>query len=198
MPQKSQPFGATLIAGGLVFPFHVWFKPERFGDVDVAHAWMDTGTIYGQRNRPALNLPMLVDYFWMRCTLGGTSHTASAQETYVLAQLTPHARGNGSQRVLPDARWARFGRLVTSRKDAAEEVERLLRSAAAAHDPVGHALSMREFRDCSANALDCPRYKPAAIKAYHDVAGPFLARAENGWRRGGRPAWTPPSMRGRR
>lgn len=177
MALKCDPFGETLTAGGLEFPFDLWFKPERFGEVDVAHMWMHTGTLYGQRKRPARNLRMLMDYFWMRCTLAGTSDTRSAQETYVLAHLAPHARGNGSQRVLPDARWARAGRMQSTKADEAADLESLLEPAQRSRDPGCRALTMREFRDRSADALACPTYEDDVKEAYGDVAGPFLDEA---------------------
>src|SRR4051794_541624 len=100
MACDCRPFIEVLKPGKLKFPFHLWFKPARYGEHDMAHFWMDAASPYGQRGRAGVNHAMLIDYFLYRCALGGTAGRRANQETFLLAGLVPLARGNGSQRVL--------------------------------------------------------------------------------------------------
>ena len=91
------------------FRFHLCRKPVQFGPFAFDHWWMNTSTLYGQRNRPACNQDAVIDCFWAKCMQQGSVFDDQVQETFILAKLLPHARSNGSRKVFVDCHPTRQG-----------------------------------------------------------------------------------------
>ena len=179
-------FIAEMSVADVGFRFDLWGRETRLGDgadaLEIDQVWMDTRTLYPQRNRSAPNFGPVTDYFWARCQAAAEVAPAQ-QDIYLLAKLLPHARANGSRRVLPDAVPSRAAKHGVggggNRTDDDVAMADIFEAAvsAAAWRP-GFGLGSVEFRDRTADALGCPRYHemPALRAAYEQFTGGWLAR----------------------
>lgn len=175
-------FDIEVPIGPLGFRFQLWGREIHLGEgtacVEIDQLWMDTASLYPQRNRYAANFVPITDYFWARCHAAGPV-TPAQQDIYLLAKLLPHARAHGSRRVLPDAilsRTVKRGRSAALPPSAADELEQIL-ATAIRHPAFG--LGSVEFRNRAADALGCPRFdeQPDVRAAYEHFVGDWLARA---------------------
>jgi hypothetical protein len=162
----------TLEVGGVDYPVSLLRKRETLGTVAVDHWWIDTRTLYGQRNRAQVNLRAVVDIFWALCRHHGTAAEPDVQEAYLLARLLPSTRTNGSRRVFNDARVSppRGPRAGDKSRDAAG-LELILKQASPDH------LTFHEFREKTAGVLGPPRLTPDEAKLYKAFTADFLGAA---------------------
>lgn len=161
-----------LEVGGRGFRFALCRKAERMGAVAIDHWWMDTATLYGQRNQPAANLDPIVDSYWALCRHHGTDAEASVRESYVLAKLLPRARSHASRRVFNDAHLFSRGRATrTARARAIEDLERLLGTGR------DDRLTPREFKEETAKVLGPPRPDGPVAERYEQFAAELLGES---------------------
>jgi len=172
-------FIERLEAGGLGFVFHLCYKPVQLGEVHAGQFWMDTRTIYGQRQTLAINLQPMADYFWTRALLAGTNTDAAVQESYLLAHLAPHVRGTASQKVLVDARLRRPGNPAALKHREAEELEELLSKAQRQPREPDRQLTMLDFYRKTAGILGMPNLSESEVAAYREVSETLFADARN-------------------
>ena len=160
------------------FPFELWRKAARFGDVPIDQWWMPAQTVYGQRNNNAINSANLVGYYWALCLREGTVFEDSVQETYILASILPLVRSTGGRRVFADAQPYRRASGAPLRTVAAELQELLETSR-------GFELSTLAFHEHVMNTLGPPEYEPEVHTACQEFSAQLLGEAREALEREG-------------
>jgi hypothetical protein len=155
----------TLFAGGLGFAFSLCAKPEEFAGISIAHFWMDTRSIYGQRNTPAVNLRPMADYFWMRCLLERRHTHPAQQEIYLLALLCPHVRSHGGNRVVAESRARRS---ASTKREQVDALEALLKTSPRTRKGESDQLTMQQFHQRT-EAILGSSYGVAELAAYREI-----------------------------
>jgi hypothetical protein len=95
-----------VMVGSSRFVFTLCRKAEELGGVPVDHWWMPATELYRQRaqgRQRGGNHKAVTEGFWALCRQAGTHHEADVQESYLLGNLLPHARSQGSRRVFVDS-----------------------------------------------------------------------------------------------
>lgn len=163
------------------FSFELCRKQVRFDGVPVDQFWMEVPSLYGQRGRQARNGDVVVEYFWSQCLKAATVFDENVQESYILANLLPYARSNGSRRVFDDAVLTSAKRLGEKREDQIADLDRQL---AASQDDL---LDIETFYSKTANLLGPPDFGPNAINAYQELADELLGEGRRALEDWGRP-----------
>src|SRR5262249_18699722 len=110
-------------------------KAEQLGPVTVDQWWMRTTALYRQRvqrRRKRGNYEAVTEAFWALCCHEGSHRERDVQESYLLAQLLPYTRSQGSRRAVADA--CRGGRTKVARQQrelAVQELNQMLQSSRA-------------------------------------------------------------------
>jgi hypothetical protein len=159
--------GEILSAGGLQFGFGLCAKPEQFGNQHVAHFWMPTKSLYGQRNTPAPNLEPLANYFWTRCLLERTHSNPDNQEIFILARLCPLVRSHAAQRIGTDAR-SRRKNPTTSAK-MIESLDEILRTPPNPAKGESDCLTPQEFHEQTLPSLS-RSHGAQELEAYREIS----------------------------
>lgn len=145
------------------FDFELCRKQFQYGDVPVDQFWMNHGTLYGQRGSAARNQQSIVDYFWLMCRQAGTAGDREVKNSYMLLNLLPRARSNGSRRVFEDAKLSRSPLGQGSRhKVLANLNERLSTSAS-------EEIELPAFRAHTAALLGPPEYSAEVHRRYYEM-----------------------------
>ncbi len=142
------------------FQFDLCQKRTVLGDVNIDQFWMHQHGLYGERNQESRNRRAIIDYFWALCMRHGTILEQAVRESYLLAELLPYARSNGSRRVFADATLTRPEHMGERNEEVVAELERLLQASR------DKELSKIAFRDHTANLLGPPEYEPQVWERY--------------------------------
>jgi hypothetical protein len=157
------------------FVFALCRKAERMGTVPVDHWWMPATELYrqrGQRRRRGGNHAAVTEVFWALCRREGTHHEPDVQESYLLSQLLPYARSQGSRRIFADAYLESRGQAAGSARQAARaELEEMLRASQ------GEGLTRLTFQRKTGEALGPPELTPEAMQAYLEFCEAFFGSA---------------------
>lgn len=160
------------------FPFHLYRKQAAMGEVAVDQLWMDTGTLYGQRQRPASNQESIINCWWAMCMEHATVFEDDVQESYILAKLLPFARSNGSRRVFVDSIPERRG----NRRAVGQSIATLETRLAASCDD---EMDTVEFRDQTAELLGPPLYPEEVQIRYREREAELLGEGREALEREG-------------
>ena len=153
------------------FRFNLCRKPVQLGALAFDHWWMNTATLYGQRNRPSPNQDSVIECWWAICMQRATVFDDAIEESYILAKLLPHARSNGSRKVFVDCHPTRQG----GRKELAESVATLDKRLAEGRD---EQMDKLEFRNRTADCLGPPIYPQEVQDRYFQLSAELLAEAK--------------------
>lgn len=157
---------ATRLRGRLSFALHR--KASLFGDVPVDQFWFPRPSLYGQRKQIGPNYHTIVNCFWARCMREGTVLQDEIQDSFILANLLPFARSNGSRRVFKDAMIDRPVHLMQRTSDLVEQLDqRLAQSRAQETD-------LQAFRSQTAILLGPPEYLEEVWQRYREMAAKLL------------------------
>jgi hypothetical protein len=157
---------------GRVFRFKLCRKAGLLGPVPIDHWWMDLRTLYGQRNRPAINHDAIVDYYRALCRHHGSDDEIQVRESYVLAKLLPRVRSHASRRIFKDAYLFTRGPATWDVRDrAVADLEVLLQAGG------DHRLAARTFRDETAKILGPPRLGQVVAACYEQFTTELLSEA---------------------
>lgn len=173
------PFTPVAEITPLLFRFQLCRKRTVLGEVSIDHFWMDTGSLYGQRKRRAVNLKPVVEYWWAVCKEHLTIVHEPVQESYILANLLPYARSHGSRRVFADAmpRYGKHGR-EPLRKEI-EELEGLLAASRT------EQIDIVRFRDVTASLLGPPDYPDEVRQRHQRLSDQLLGEGREALQRDG-------------
>ena len=152
------------------FRFNLCRKPIQLGPLAFDHWWMNTSTLYGQRNRPASNQEAVIDCFWAKCMEQGSVLDDMVQESYILAKLLPHARSNGSRKVFVDCYPTRQG----GRKEMDESVANLNARLAESRN---QEMDMLDFNRGTADLLGPPAYPQEVQDRCFELSQELLCEA---------------------
>lgn len=152
------------------FSFALQQKRVDFAGVEFTQYWMDQRQVYADRKRSQSLHRDLVDCYWAICMREGTVFDDGVQESYILANLLPSARSNGSRRVLLDSTPTRVEKSKQNRKDLVDELNALLKSS---HD---QAMTLVDFRDTTANAIGPPLYPNDTVSLYREFEQELLVK----------------------
>ncbi len=146
-------------------------KVATLGDVVIDQFWMPIHTLYGQRNRRAVNQQPIVDFWWAVCGDKGSRDEKPVQEASLRAKILPHARSNGSRRVFLDS----FQTVPTERRKLiqawiAELDQRLSVSRFEEYDE-------EAFRDATADLIGPPIYDDSVQQRHAEVADRLFREA---------------------
>jgi len=137
-------------------------KATRLGGVEIDQFWMPIWSLYGQRNTAATNQAPLIKIWWDWCGREGFQQDRDIHETYLLAKILPHARGNGSRRVFADAILNPSERRSELRAWISE-LEPLLASSQ------NEEIDEIEFKNSTADLIGPPEYDPAVFDCYKEM-----------------------------
>jgi len=147
-------------------------KATRLGSVEIDQFWMSTQTLYGQRNQAAVNQSPILNFWWDWCGRVGSQQDRDIRETYLLAMILPHARGNGSRRVFADSILNPSERRFESQAWISE-LEPLLASSR------NEELDEVEFKNRTANSLGPPEYDAAVFERYEEMTAELFSEAHS-------------------
>jgi len=170
-------FGGTS-SGSAQHELSLCRKTTQLGEIEIDQFWLATNSLYGQRNQTAVNQSPLVDLWWDWCGRGGTQNTLGIQQTYLLAQILPHARANGSRRVLQDStinspeRWLQ-------RQDWINALNPLVEA--------GRNEEMDEvaFQRFTGGMIGPPQYEASVRARYNEMEAELFEDAQRECQRGG-------------
>ena len=150
-------------------------KADQLGRVPVDHWWMKVTELYrqrAQRYRQKGNFEAVSEGFWVLCHAAGTHTETDVQESYLLSQLLPWARSQGSRRVFADA-YVESRSMANRhrRRKATEELDGWLRQTR------GRSLSLIDFHRQTADVLGPPAFSPEVAQAYDEFCSDFFDKA---------------------
>lgn len=157
-----------ILARTVRFTFELMHKQTMMGDVPIHQYWMRRSSVYGTNGQSARNRPPILDFAWWQGFVTLSTMSKGFQDTFILANLYPHARHRGSQRVFTDA-------VVTEgalRDQRAREVLRQLDQylLAEPHRRIG----LVKFRNKTADLLGPPKMTHEERQAYAKLVEPLL------------------------
>lgn len=153
-----------------VFPFRLRREDAVYGNVELPHYWIDQRGVYGDRKRSQSLHRKLVDCFWAICMREGAVFDEGPQESYILANLLPYARSNGSRRVFVDALPAPEEKWPKNRKELICNLDTLLKSSPS------KMMTLTEFHDDTANAIGPLRYEEDVWSLYRNFQAELLVQ----------------------
>lgn len=153
------------------FEFALCRNQITLGDVEIDQFWMPIQSLYGQRNRRAVNLEPLVDFWWAQCGAVGTQSEPGIQESYLLAKILPYARSNGSRRVFVDSFQTVPGNRSGRLRAWTADLNRLL--AASRHDEYDDLA----FQRATGDLIGPPEYPEEVSKRYKSLSAELFEGA---------------------
>jgi hypothetical protein len=166
----SSPEAIQVVSQPDEFVFSLHQKQVDFAGVEFTQYWMDQRQVYGDRKRSESLHRVLVDCYWAICRREGTVLDDGVQESYILANLLPSARSNGSRRVLLDSTPTRSEKSKQNRTELVDELNVLLRSS---HDQI---MNLVDFRNVTGNAIGPPLYPDDTISLYREFEKELLEK----------------------
>jgi hypothetical protein len=150
------------------FTFELMHKQTLMGEVPIHQFWMRRSSIYGTNERSARNRPPILDFAWWLAFVTLSAESKGFQETFILANLYPHARHRGSQRVFADAVLTKGALRNQRSREMLRQIDQYLN--AEPHRRMGLA----QFRKKTADLLGPPKLTHAERQAYANLVEPFL------------------------
>jgi hypothetical protein len=175
---QTREFREILTLQGVNFGYTLCCRPQDLPPLSgVAHVWMNTRTLYGQRKRAAVNLGPMTNYFWRRCGLAGTHIHPQTQESFLLASLCPVVRSSAAQRIFTDARLGRGKSRSGLKQFEASELERLLAAQVRSPRARDHELTPQEFYAQTQGILEMPKLRREEEAAYTELSEELFSEA---------------------
>jgi hypothetical protein len=160
--------GGPFFECGRQFRFQLCRKRAVMGEVIVDQFWLPTQGLYGERKKESPNRQAVIDFYWALCWKHATVIHEDIQQSYILANLLPHARSNGARRVFADAGLARSKSAETDKRSMPRQLESMLQESQ------HKELTEVEFRDRTADLLGPPHYDQAVGNCYRDFEADLL------------------------
>ena len=164
----AESFDLHFPVGTATFSLPLQRKALKLGNTTVEQFWIDSRSLYGQRNRPAGVHSTMLAIYWEVCSASGAISEADTKETYLLASLLPKMRANGSQRVFLDARVKRDAK---RKQETLRELNSLI--LASNHQ----RMTGIDFQAATLAALGRPEYSTEERNAYLLLSTDLLREA---------------------
>lgn len=145
-----------------VFTFQLAFRPERYGEREFEHWWIDIRTIYRQRRQKAINFDPLINLWWNCCLENDSIDYRGVCESFLLTKLFERMRSNGSKRVLIDSLPAKGKR--GERAEIVDNLETMLKNSSS--DEIG----ISDFSTRTADFVGPPKFEKDVFDLQNEFA----------------------------
>lgn len=152
------------------FTFSLCRKTElSLGDVTIEQWWMNQRGLYGIRKKKCDNYTAILDFYWACCLLHKTCDQKEVLESYLLAQLLPQTRSNGSRKIFNDSKLPR--ETLKKRLEQCDQLESLLVT-----EP-NQLLTRNDFYLKVAGILGAPAIQSEIFECYEEFRAELLDEA---------------------
>lgn len=145
------------------FEFSLCRKETTLGDLPIYQFWMPIRSLYHQRRQQAINYRPIIDAWWAICERGGTQCERDTQQSYLLVNLLPEARSNGSRRVFVDS----FQTVPDSHTRKIQAWVAALDGSLA--NSCHESIDEEEFHRVTANLIGPPTYAEEVDRRYFEI-----------------------------
>lgn len=146
------------------YHFELCRKPFRMVESPIDQFWMALPGLYGTRNKVCQNHKQVIECYWSLCKRHLTHLNPQQQDTYLLANLLPYTRDNGSRRVFEDAKLRQYEQ--SSKKGGRDRTRRVAMLDALLMSGYHEQLTELEFRDRTGDLLGPPEFDDETRDVY--------------------------------